>query len=181
MIDDMEDHTLPHTVVVSDYWENQVFKPIKGGWCEPFVECLNLTNIGGNQWLSKETKGDRNSLSPEWEWFDKEWAIDKGESHGGVDLDGWSYGPSFGTLFANSKLKILKADKASKYFFRRRRWIRRRRLVSDGEVLQNRTILVNWIKGVEQRMATVANRNEDNYHTVCACFLLGQSDASHQG
>jgi hypothetical protein len=145
-------------IIVADYWENQAYKLIKGGeWREPFVESLSLTNVGGNFSVDKETK---DNCSDGWIWVDDEWKIDISGKFGSSDDEGWSYGPSFNTLFIHSKLKVLKGDRSPQYFFRRRRWIRRQKLDSSKEkVLLNRSILITFLHHVGKRMAIIASKN----------------------
>jgi hypothetical protein len=121
-----------------DFWENQRYRPLQGGWTRPFSGGLPNYSCqsGKNQVADNIFRNDSFYLPIGWRWTDESWKIDISGSHGQCDEEGWSYATTFDMLILQSHRKELKAERSTAYTARRRRWTRWR-LCFDTEVIEH--------------------------------------------
>jgi hypothetical protein len=153
--------------VVVDYWENQRYKPLQGGWTKPFTT--------GNPAFSDVSY--KNSCHPDqianvnwnagngWEWIQPSFEIDRSGEFGKVDEDGWSYAISFEKLLEQTKSKTLNNERSALYLARRRRWVRTR--VCKSQSLRTRIqTRMDYVGSLQTKMDEVIETNEKAFSRI---------------
>jgi hypothetical protein len=139
-------------VVQVDFWENQRFKPLQGGWAGgvPLYSDLSATRSVNPEVFSNDDIG----LPKGWEWAEEEWKPDTSEHFGQADRDGWSYAAKFETLIKQCYCKELKSERSTSNIARRRRWIRTRMCV-DLEATKIEKSRVSQMQEIHKRVSNV--------------------------
>lgn len=153
-----------------DFWENQRYKPLQGGWTRPFtggvypfsdISCSNKLEINVNP---NQTTF---FMPPGWEWSSELWKVDKRNIFGEVDADGWSYAISFEALFDQSLRRALRKERNSRSLVRRRRWVRTRYCKSS-KMIEKFAARVDWVTILREKIDAIAKKNHENF------FLLSE-------
>lgn len=151
------------TIVEVDFWENQTYKSLQGGWSVPYYGVQKFSDASGKTPFKHEkTMNGTVYLPLGWEWLDKAWTIDLSGKFGDTDPEGWSYAATFDILAEQTRLQVLKADRSTGNVMRRRRWIRCRRCVIP-DVVKLHIERVDWAEGIRGKMQEVENINKANY------------------
>ena len=164
------------TIVVVDFWENQTFKQINGGWSVPYYGVHKYSDATGKIHFKQEKTMTGTVFLPlGWEWLDKTWEIDKSGKFGVCDADGWSYSTTFDILVENTRQRTLKDDKNPNNMMRRRRWIRNRRCTIP-DVVKLHTERVDWAESIRSKIEEVQEVNMNN-RTRLSEYYLNQKEA----
>jgi hypothetical protein len=151
-----------NTVVEVDYWENQTYKQLQGGWSVPYYGVQRYSDSTGKVAFKQEKIMTGTVFLPlGWEWVDKSWEVDKSGKFGECDAEGWSYATTFEILVENTRLQALKVNAGAANMMRRRRWIRNRRCVIP-DVVKLHLERVSWADGIRQKIQDIQSTNESN-------------------
>jgi len=151
-----------NTIVEVDYWENQTYKQLQGGWSVPYYGVNKFSDETGKIAFKQEKTMTGTVFLPlGWEWVDKSWEIDTSGKYGECDSEGWSYATSFDILVEQTRLHDLRSDKNSSSMMRRRRWIRNRRCVIP-DVVKLHVERVEWIDSIRHKIQEVQAMDASN-------------------
>eukprot|EP01031_Cornospumella_fuschlensis_P037425 gene37425-45446_t len=134
--------------ITVDFWENQRFKPLQGGWASPFYGGFpNYSDLVGQDVAKGSCLNDDSLYLPSgWAWLD-EWKVDSSGYFGEADEQGWSYAASFDSLVKASQDRLLRKERGALLVTRRRRWIRVAKCV-DAKAIEReaeRTVRLQWL------------------------------------
>jgi hypothetical protein len=159
----------PTFEVTIDVWENQRYKPLQGGWQAPYLNesMPTFSSIDGEVSVpfDKSTNTPMITLPLGWQWCSDCWKIDKSNSFGLADTDGWSYASTFETLIENSLKKKLEGEMGRMSLVRRRRWVRKHSSVTT-DAKKDFEARLNWVKDIRKRMEKVAGQRTADYASV---------------
>lgn len=147
-----------------DFWENQRYKPLQGGWGVPYMGGIApFSNLNGSVPVDFENLDKFACLPPGWTWIHDSWHVDLpnqpsqatvfSTTRGEVDESGWSYGTSFESLMKQTQDRILQAERSTLNTARRRRWVRTRRCI-DPQARKIESYRRQWIFKLTQLMDT---------------------------
>jgi hypothetical protein len=155
------------TIVEVDFWENQTYKQLQGGWSVPYYGVNKYSDATGKiPFKQEKTMNGTVFLPLGWEWTDKTWEVDKSGKFGESDAEGWSYAPTFEVLVENTRTQTLKADRNNASMMRRRRWIRNRRCVIP-DVIKLHLERVEWADSIRQKIGEIQSTNVANKTKLC--------------
>eukprot|EP01038_Epipyxis_sp_PR26KG_P010985 gene10985-14758_t len=150
-----------------EYWENQRYKPLQGGWTIPYVfggDPHPYSDVTGKIEFDKEkyvnAQNDNIYLPNGWEWSTNDWKIDLSGKFGYCDSDGWSYSTSFESLIEITLTKQLNNNRSIANITRRRRWIRCR-ICTAKDLLDKLSVLINWVSLVRLKIDDIMLYQQD--------------------
>lgn len=146
---------------IVDYWENQRYKPMQGGWTTPYTTGVpSFSDLSYQNTCHEDQIADVDwNAGAGWEWTQKAFEVDMSGEYGKVDEDGWSYATNFEKLMEMTRTKTLSGEKAVMHMARRRRWTRTRVVKSEymKEKVHSR---VRWVSSVSFKMQEVISENK---------------------
>jgi hypothetical protein len=133
---------LNSSTIVVDFWENEKHRALQG-WTS--ISSLgashfhHYSDLHGLLKVDHHHTMDASFLAGEgWEWTEN-WHVDRTSCmFGDVDQQGWAYASSFEQLVKDTVDRALHAIPSSNDGFRRRRWVRIKKCVSDEALVTER-------------------------------------------
>ena len=156
--------------VVVDAWQNERFKPLQGGWKQPFVDIgvPYFSDVSGSRKIDFETDKDDGEVIPlvslkhGWDFVD-EWEVDMSGAFGEVDSEGWSYATSFENLFDQSKKRSSKGEMQRLSLVRRRRWVRVKQCSNNSTKVDFKE-QKSWNDQLSFRLGEILDEKEEEYN-----------------